>query len=45
MLTRSCKLMLVVNEGIFSGAEGGKVRGQTAGDCGGSDADLNAIAV
>ena len=37
--------MLVVNEGTRSGAAGGKVRGQTAGDCGGSDADINAIAV
>ena len=37
--------MLVVNEGTLSGAAGGKVLGQTAGDCGGSDADIITIAV
>ena len=45
LLTRSCKLLLVANEGTLSGATGGKVRGQTAGDCGGSHADINTIAV
>ena len=45
LLTRSYKLILVVNEGTLSGAAGGKVRGQTAGDCGGSHADINIIAV
>ena len=37
--------MLVVNEGTLSGAARGKVRGQTAGDCGGSHTDINTIAV
>ena len=40
MLTRSCKLLLVVNEGTLPLASGGKVRGQTAGYCGGSHADI-----
>ena len=35
LLTRSCKLLWVVNEGMLCGAAGGKVRGQAAGDCGG----------
>ena len=37
--------MLVVNVGMLCGAAGGKVRGQTARDCGGSHADINTIAV
>ena len=45
LLTRSCKLLLVVNEDTLSWAAGGKVRGQTAGDCGGSNDDINTIAV
>ena len=45
LLTRSCKLLFVVNMGMLCGAAGGKVRGQTAGDCGGSHVDINTIAV
>ena len=30
---------------MLNGAAGGKVRGQTAEDCGGSHADINTIAV
>ena len=35
LLTRSCKLLWVVIEGMLCGAAGGEMRGQTAGDCGG----------
>ena len=45
LLTRPCQLLLVVNEGMLSGAAGGKVRGQTAGDCGSSHADINTVVV
>ena len=45
LLTRSCKLLLVVNEGTLCEAAGGNMRGQTAGDCGGSQANINTIAV
>ena len=45
MLTRSCKLLLVVNVGMLYGAAGGKVSGQTVLDCGGSHVDVNTIAV
>ena len=45
LLTRSCKLLLVVNEGTLSGAAGGNVRNHMAGYCGGSHADMNTIAV
>ena len=37
LLTRSCKFLLVVNKGMLCGAAGGKVRGQTVGDCAGSN--------
>ena len=45
LLKRSRKLLLVVNEFILGGAARGKASGQTAGDCGGSQADINTIAV
>ena len=45
LLKRSCKLLLVVNEGMLCGAAGGKASGQTAVDCGGRQADINTIAV
>ena len=38
-------MLSVVNEDVLSGNTGGKVRGLTAGDCGGSHADINTIAV
>ena len=38
-------MLLVVNEVMMSGNTGGKVRGQMAGVCGGSYADINTIAV
>ena len=38
-------MLLVVNEVMLSGNTGGKVRGQMAGVCGGSYADINTIAV
>ena len=44
LLTRSCKLLLVINEDTLSVDNGGKVRGETAGDRGGSHADINTIA-
>ena len=45
LLTRSCKLLFILNEDTLSGETGGKVRGETAGDGGGSHADINTIAV
>ena len=45
LLNRSCKLLLVVNEDTLSGDTGGKVHGETAGDGGGSHADIYTIAV
>ena len=45
LLTRACKLLFLVNEGMLSGNTRGKVRGQMAGDCGGNKADINTIAV
>ena len=45
LLTRSCKLLLVVNVAMLCGAAGGKVSGQKVGDCGGSHVDVNTIAV
>ena len=45
MLTRSYKLLLVVNVGMLCGAAEGKVSGQTVGDCGGSHVDVNKVAV
>ena len=45
LLKRSCKLLLVVNEFMLCAAAGGMASGQTAGDCGGSQADINTTAV
>ena len=45
LLTRACKLLFIVNEGMLSGNTGGKVHGQMAGDCVGNNADINTIAV
>ena len=41
----SCKMLVVVNEGLLFGAAGGKVHGQTAGDCGCGHAKINTIEV
>ena len=38
-------MLVEVNEGMLFGAAGGKVRGQTAGECVGCHAKINTIAV
>ena len=38
-------MLVVVNEGVLFGAAGGKVHGQTAGDCGACHANINTIVV